>query len=226
MNESAQSTDADHWIDQAKAAFDGQRYEPALRCLDRAVAADPTRELAHWNRGQVLLLLNRLSEAHTAFEIARSIDPGSVRAALGLAKVALVRHDYAGASALLADVEDRCDDRSVAEWHQLNGVAAVGHRQWDDAIESFKTACAHNPDDPGSLLAQYKTHYRAGHLPEAIEALRRLLSGDEAGQQPLWFLYLTLLAEAGRIETLPHAIEDMMEAVPDDLVLHNLGAGL
>lgn len=223
MNQAAPTGRSDHWIDQARAAFDARHYDEALDCLDRAVNADPGSELAHWNRGQVLLVLNRLEEAAAAFQAAQAADPGSHRSALGLARVALVRNDYDRAAALLAAVRDPCRDAAAAEWHQLAGITAVGQRKWHAAIESFRAACALNPDDHRSLLAQYKTHYRAGDLPDAIEALRTLLARDDANQQYLWFLYLTLIAEAECTDALPAAIEHMVEAQPGDPVLYNLG---
>jgi tetratricopeptide (TPR) repeat protein len=148
------------------------RHDQAVELIGRAIAIDPNRPDAHYNRGTALLALQRLEPALASYDKAVGLNPGYLEAWAnrGSVLLELARFDQALVSYDKV-IGLRPNDAAA---HHNRGVALEALERFGDAAESYGRAIALKPD------------YAEAHanLGVALEALARfeeaLASYDKA----------------------------------------------
>jgi YaiO family outer membrane protein len=187
----AQQPVADNTYEQAVAArLRGQPAE-AVRLLEPLTAAEPGNTDAQVQLGYAYLALNRLDEAHRAFEAVLVIAPAYADARLGLARVAQRRGDRAGALRELAaldpgDAEVRSlreqieDDPPATRWSlDVEGsYAAVDGPQpdWKESAIQLR----HRLTDRTAVAARIEASRRFGMTDVYMEGLIDQTFGERA----------------------------------------------
>jgi hypothetical protein len=110
-------------VAKGQLAHARQDYAEAKRLLEQAVVADPNDASAHEALGQVLLAVNRRTEAESAFRRALAIDPYLPGARAGLAAVG-------------GEVTATTEERASGTVGELGHLAPVRGR-WDDSRWGF-----------------------------------------------------------------------------------------
>lgn len=109
-----QPSNAKAWYRLGLAETRAAQSEQAVRDLRRAIEVQATYAPAHWRLGFLLLDANDTAGAEAAFARAREIDPASVAAAVGLARVYLQRHEEQRAVDILKQTLSRHPDDRYA----------------------------------------------------------------------------------------------------------------
>lgn len=183
VEEAARSGDAPV-IDylRAQVLAGERRYGEAAAVLETLEAGSRDRtavllQLADWYlRGR------RREDARRAYAEAAAIDPDSVHAHAGLARVALGRRDYdAAAHAALNTLERR---HEYAGAHYLLGRALAGMKEYGRAVEAFRAAVYFHPNFPEAhlRLAALLEKSDAGAAREHRELAREMRHG---GREPV-----------------------------------------
>jgi tetratricopeptide (TPR) repeat protein len=213
------------------------RPAEALAAFDAALAAGDAYAPTHWRRGELLLEFGRLPEARAAFEAALAIEPRSVPASLGRARVALLDDDPAGALALLEPLAARAPDERFVHGLLARALRALG-REAEAARELAREqrSARVSLSDPRTAEVQTRATGALALLRQADDVL---LAGDPAaalallapleGRAPADLAVVQMLAkvllEAREYERALAVLEAGMKTHPDQFKLE-LSAGL
>jgi tetratricopeptide (TPR) repeat protein len=131
----------------------------AADCYERAIAADPRYDKAHWQSISALAALGQIGEAITRYQHMVAESPGEPRGYRFLAGACLYAHDHEQAARVIREgLEIVPDDPSLIE-QQGDLYAATGRP--DDALACWRQASTLAPDDYGISM-----HYSAADLLE------------------------------------------------------------
>jgi tetratricopeptide (TPR) repeat protein len=131
----------------------------ATDCYERAIAAEPRYDKAHWQLISGLAALDQLDKAITRYQHMVAEAPGEPRGYSFLAGACLHANDYVQAAQVIREgLEVAPDDPSLIE-RQGDLHAATGRP--DDALACWQRASALAPDDCGISM-----HYSAADLLE------------------------------------------------------------
>lgn len=222
---------AEWWHLLALARAELHDLAGALAANDEVLRRRPDYGPAHADRGRWLLDLGRLDEAMAAFSAGERLDPSSVEAAIGVARVLLARGEAEAAAAKLealtaAEPTDGYARRLLgqayralgrledAELELSRGAAprAEPADPWREAVDRLRTGLANTLKDSTRWLED----------GAALRAIRRL----EAQRQrhPGNVLLLNKLAEAylvgGHPDLAVMALTEALELEEDDWATH------
>lgn len=137
---------------------------------------------AHVQLGNSHLKLGRAVPARKAFERARALDPENIHAILGVIRSYLHKKDFEAAKAATTEAIALSHHNSMA--HFLRGQACFRSGEYEEAILSFETALAQNPNFPQAHQRLAFIYQRI--LPNPVKSARHraLLAQSRFGSQP------------------------------------------
>src|SRR6185312_9405208 len=153
-----QKKDLKHWknlaryqppvIDYLKAQVltAEKRYEEALEALGRVRSVDMIRPGLFLQSGELYMKLRRWREAEEVYRKALGTDPDSAAAWAGIARIELRRRRFDEAAQAALDAVQRLYQYPLA--HYLLGLALMGRKEFERAVEAFETAISFNPNFP------------------------------------------------------------------------------
>lgn len=162
----------------AAQALEAQgRPEEARLELEQVRALAPDYAPGHWRAGDVLLELGRRDEAAAAFRAALALEPASVAARLGLARVALLADEPRAALEALAPVVEREPRERFAHGLLARAWRALGDEaRAADELAREERANRTTVIDPWTAELQA----RATGILAAAERANELLTSGEA----------------------------------------------
>ena len=159
------------------------------------------------------------------FRDALEQDRHYVPAALGLAKLLLVRQRQDEARQTLERIDPDVDGPDRAEFEHLTGIVHAGSGEWEQAINAFRRYAEAVPDKVDPWVCLHKAYVGQGDDASAIRMLEEV--AQRAPDEPtIWIRLVSMCWEAGDTGRLLSTCGSMLDAVPDNLVLHNLAAHL
>jgi tetratricopeptide (TPR) repeat protein len=102
------------------------RAEEALATYGEVLALEQDYAPTHWRRGDLLFEFGRLNEAREAYDRALAIEPHSIQAHLGRARVLLLEEDWRGAIAELEPLVERVPDERYVHGLLARAWRALG----------------------------------------------------------------------------------------------------
>ncbi len=117
------------------------KFEQAIACFQKAIAADPNYIPAHNNLGTLLQQQNRLSEAITCYQNALKINPNSALTLTNLGSIYLIEGQLNQAEELLKRALE-LNPELVPALYNL-GLLYKQQAKLDEAIQLFQTAAKH-----------------------------------------------------------------------------------
>lgn len=171
-------------VDYLKAqllSLRGQHGE-ALEALGRVLSGHVDRPGLFLQTARLYLKLGRWDEAEQAYREALSLDPDNAHAHLGMCRVALHKHDPAGAAQSALFALERIYNFPMA--HFLLGVSLTGLKDFARAADAFRAALAINPN------------FAQAHLRLARLLARRL--NDKTAARSHFRIYRQMRARAGQ----------------------------
>lgn len=120
--------------------FRGRRYREALRDAESALTMEPNSPIANWFLGQILIALNRLSEAETVLSTAVEHSQGATMYSSALGYVCAARGESMRAFEILAGLQERDQERYVSPVDMA--VIYMGLDEIDAAFECLELAFA------------------------------------------------------------------------------------
>jgi len=203
-----QPSNAKPWYRLALVEARGAQSEQALHDMRRAIDAQPAFAPAHWRLGFMLLDANDTAAAEAAFNRAREIDPTSVAAGVGLARVHLQRHEEARAVDILKQILSRHPDDRYAMQLLSRAYKRLGLAAEAEFARALSSSDA-QPDfsDPWSAeIAQFDRSF--------VVRLKRAVDRFLAGPNDASFAALEALRaeKPGDVALLTHLGEVYVEA--------------
>ena len=120
-----------------------KRFNEALNCFDKAITYQPKYSEAHYNRGRVLLRLNRLKDALASFKITLELNPGNV-GVYNVIALELINNDLLDEALNYLDEAIRIEPNN-AEFHYNRGIIFQRQQSFGLALEAYKKALEINP---------------------------------------------------------------------------------
>jgi len=151
------------------ASYDARDYETASARLQIAAAGRPDDAYVQYLHGLALWKAGHLTEADDVLARSSSLDGGSIKTWVNLARVRMARQDATGALAA-ADEALALDPGSADALHQRGRALAEGRRN-DEALDALQQARAAGPDN--GYIANTLGHLllTMGRVDEAIPHL-------------------------------------------------------
>jgi tetratricopeptide (TPR) repeat protein len=194
----AQKKELKHWgnlaryqpavIDYLKAQVltAEKRYAEALEALGRVRSVDMVRPGLFLQSAELYMKLGRWREAEEVYRKALGTDPDSAAAWAGIARIELRRRRFDEAAQAALDAVQRVYQYPVA--HYLLGLALVGRKEFERAVEAFETAISLNPNFPEAhmrlaAVLEKKTGDAAG--AEEHRRLARVMRRRRSVRRPL-----------------------------------------
>lgn len=184
---------------RAEANLKQGKLDEALEAIGKLSKPDSdTKIKGLLLKGQVLLGASQLDPAAQAYEEARSTDPGSVEALIGLSKVALAKGDKGKARELIAEGEDI--DKENAELWLWKAQFADLQKDWQKAEDAYIRAL----EDIGQFDVMTARKYAT--MSALIRVLRAQSKFSEA------YVYEEILAKSppGKIRSNLIAADDAL----------------
>jgi len=190
------ASEAKWWFLRATAETRLGRPENAVSDMRRATEIDPTFAPAQWRLGLLLLDLNQVSAAESAFNRATETQPADKAGWTGLARVYLQRGETARAAGLLEQLaRSGGTDRYVL---QLLGTAYQRLGKMDEAASALAVGAKGEPQW-GDAWTDEMAGYRRGYAALLKDA--------------------TAYIVAGQFEQATRILEQLRRTRPDDIVL-------
>jgi Flp pilus assembly protein TadD len=167
-------------LNVAHAALEGGSPAVALNVSDAILVKNPKDTGALLSKADALVMLNRLGEAESAYTTALTINPGSVPALIGLARLNL-RTDPVQAQAMFLDVVRRQPHNTVA----LNDLGIAydlqgNHRAAQDA---YRKALGLDPNLRATEVNLALSMALSGHAQAAVRMLRPAAADPDASRR-------------------------------------------
>jgi tetratricopeptide (TPR) repeat protein len=200
--------------DLAHAYRAAGKLEAALREVRAVVAAAPALVPAWLAYGDVLVELEKYTDAKFAYERARLSDPEVRR--IDRARDALAADDHKAAEEIFRDIL-RSDPAHVAALCGLAAVSLTASRA-QDAVRLLKHALKQSAHLPLAWRGLSQALLAQGHLPDAEAAIRRLLKMESENPNN-WVLLATVYTRLMRQEDALLAFEEAARLKPGEVRL-------
>lgn len=138
------SFSASDYIEQGKALYFENRFEEAIACYDKALAAEPDNPKAWAGRGVTLVKLQQFDDALTAYDKATRFKPDFAEAWFGQGTI-LAKQQKLEAAIAAYDKATHLKPDLFPAWFGKARCHAL-HNQPDLALESLASALHLNPD--------------------------------------------------------------------------------
>lgn len=198
----------------AHAALGTGALDLALAICARLATASRSAE-ALACQGDALTQLHRLNEADTAYTDALVLDPKSVSALLGLARLRLASDAKRAEELLLLALAQR--PREAAALNDL-GIARDLQGRHTDAQKAYGEAIAANPDMRAAQVNLALSMALSGHPDEAARRLLPLAGGPDATVRERHDL-AAVLAMAGRTAEAAHLLSPDLQGAELDAAI-------
>jgi len=185
----------------------------ALPLLQRYVEAVPDDIEAVYFTGVALMQLQRWGGAEEHLRQVLEVAPGSMQAAMLLARLRLRAGDPAAAEALLQPVTARPDAPEQASVLLVQALLAQG--RGNDTLDLLARLAAAHPDDSRFGMAHAQQLAAAGERDDAIAELRRVIA-TEPEAKAARLLLIRLLAQGGDTAAARTEAQALSELAPDD----------
>jgi predicted Zn-dependent protease len=213
---------------QASILTEFGRLEEALPLREQTIDLAPQYLPARLRLGDVLLKLNRVTDATHAYEQALALEPSDAYARLGLARCALAAKDwpraagqlrlalqshpdFVGALSLLATVSERLGDQAAA----TAARGAVGSREFSDLPDAWLDSLMDDCFDAYRLSVASAVAGAAGDVDKAAQRLQRAIElAPNAGAYRRQ--YAQLLTRQGNTGEARTQLTKAVAATPDD----------
>ena len=195
-------------LDAAHASFDVGDFEQALSCAAQAAALTPSDALAHAERANALVALERFDEAKLAYARALAVDPDSIDALLGAA------HFYAVALPSTRELDElgslyaerglelahsQHDQDTALQFARISSMAFNDLGQSAEAVERAEWVLERKAHDPEAMYERAVALFELCRFPEAKAAFGGLVNDPERSAHAHHHLGL-LLEREGRLE--------------------------
>lgn len=198
------------------------RHEEALAAYDRAANLAPQQALPQTRRGEILLNLERIAEAESAFQASLALDANDATALEGLGRV----YSAWGAGASPADfyrAELRLQQAIALAPQNASAYIALGdlytaYGAPDEAIAHYQSALQAKPDHPTARGKLAKAFLAAGQPEAALaEQLRRQ---QEAPDDPSVAIALAEIYRIlGRFDDAEASYRQAIQLQPENMAL-------
>lgn len=158
----------------AESEFDALSYPEAKGDLDRAIVLDPNLSQAHYLLGNVLLKLNDIDGAITAYRQAINLAPDQPRTYFQLALALQAKQDKAGEEHALEQALET-DSRYAPAQCEMGSILLEEHRP-ADAVDHLTTAIQSNPHAEKAYFLLARAYSQLGQKEKSDEMIKRLLA--------------------------------------------------
>lgn len=189
-------------LDAALGWFDEGAFEKALSCAAQAAALSPGDVLAHTTRGNALAALGRFDEARLAYARALAMEPESLDALAGAARLYAVllpsSREVDELGSVLAErgldlARSQRDDEMARYFARVSALAFNDIGQPEDALERADWVLERHRGDAEALYERAVALFELCRFDEAKGAFTRLLGDRE--RAPFSHHHLGLIAE-------------------------------
>lgn len=217
--------DPDALISEAVQTISGRDFDRAQHLLEDSLSIRPDHAAGIVSLAVVHFLKKDFARSEALFRDALEQDRHAVPAALGLAKLLLVQQRQDEARQTLEGIELDVAGPDRAEFDLLTGIIHAGSREWERAIEAFERYAEAAPKKVDPWVCLHKAYVGQGDAASAIRMLEEV--AERAPDQPtIWIRLVAMCREIGDTARLLSTCGAMLNAMPDNLVLHNLAAHL
>jgi Flp pilus assembly protein TadD len=206
-------------LDIAEAALKGGSPEIALQVADGVLKSNGSNVDALCVQGDALTELGHMDEATASYSAARKLDPNSIRARLGLARLRLGT-DPAGAETLYLEVLQH-DPRNVVALSDL-GIARDLLGRHADAQDAYRRALGINPELQAAQVNLALSLAMSGDGQNATRILRPLATGPGASRK-LRHDYAAVLAMSGNRSEAEQVLAPDLSATEINQFLDTMG---
>ncbi len=150
------------------------KYREALTKYQETIKLDPNHYQASFRMGVIYEALDQPVQADGAFRKAIELNPSFSDSFVSLGNM-YIDYGHANVGQAVLETGVKVNDKDAKMWNGL-GRAQMALNKPADAVESFKTAKAIDPDLPDVLLGLGMAYAELRKRKEAIEALQGFLS--------------------------------------------------
>ena len=150
------------------------KYKEALTKYQETIKLDPNHYQASFRMGVIYEALDQPVQADGAFRKAIELNPSFSDSFVSLGNM-YIDYGHANVGQAVLETGVKVNDKDAKMWNGL-GRAQMALNKPADAVESFKTAKAIDPDLPDVLLGLGMAYAEMRKRKEAIEALQGFLS--------------------------------------------------
>jgi tetratricopeptide (TPR) repeat protein len=200
-------------LDAAQAWFDDGQFEKALSCAAQAAALAPGDVLAHAEKGNALAALERFDEARLAYARALAIEPESLEALSGAARLYTVLLPSSRETDELGSVyaergldlaRAAREDELALAFARLSAMAFNDIGQPEDALERAGWVLERQPLDPEARYELAMAQFELCRFAEARATFTALAADPERGAYAHHHLGLILEREGQQAEAQAH----------------------
>ncbi|MFK7770338.1 MAG: tetratricopeptide repeat protein [Mariniblastus sp.] len=137
-------------VNRAEAASDARRYDVAQDMAMQAISTDPDNPDGYASLGRACLGQNKVSEAEEHFRKALSMDPESHWYLAGLSVCLRLQKKHKEALQHANELTRLFPVMSHS--HETRGDALHANGKNEQAVEAYKVAIQHDPENDGALL--------------------------------------------------------------------------
>jgi tetratricopeptide (TPR) repeat protein len=186
----------DAWRCKAGAEYRTGKISEALQSIDRAIQLNKDSRLTisspgRWRenptdyteRGEILFVLNRKSEAIASFRQAIKVDDRMANAWSNMGFVQMKMGDFPAAESSI-DRAIAIDPKFAAAWSN-RGRLFYERKRYLESIAAYDEASKLNPKDPEIWLNRGAALYFAGNKNQALQSINQALAIDPNYKQAL-----------------------------------------
>jgi tetratricopeptide (TPR) repeat protein len=201
----------------AQLAMRRRDWAEASRRWERAIAGAGATASANWQaaHAEALLELGRLDEAEPIFRGLLHSDPSFVRAAAGMARLAMRRRDWEMALALWDEVSAVPAAAPPPHWQAARAETLLELGRPDAAELAFHRLLQADQGSSRAAVGLARTAMRRGNWPEALARWDCILEKFGIGGSPYWALgRATTLWQLGRRGKAKAVLRALLSADP------------
>ncbi len=148
----------------------------AITSIDKAIDLSPNKQSFLYNKGQMLIGVNKRAEAVEVFKKALGLFPQNREALKYYVNALIVSADIKGAENLIADyAKDNKDFSPDVIWEDAMAIQSlVDMKYFDKAISIVKNKISKNPEDIQSIVSLSAIYLKQGNRWAAIEELKKI----------------------------------------------------
>lgn len=158
----------------AESEFDALSYPEAKGDLQHAIELDPNLSQAHYLLGNVLLKLNDIDGAITAYRQAINLAPEQPRTYFQLALALQAKQDKAGEEHALEQALET-DNRYAPAQCEMGSILLEEHRP-ADAVDHLTAAIQSNPNSEKAYFLLARAYAQLGQKEKSDEMVKHLLA--------------------------------------------------